>query len=96
MNMITDEVTLLVNILGYSCSEMSSVVKKNKKKTEVKLRSLRTDTGGLSLDLRFFLDYIGIIVARILYNISYERSYFSLSNDLVIRKFRQKILKMDI
>ena len=44
----------------------------------------------------FFLDYSGIVVARILYYISYERSHFSLSNDLVIRKFRQKKLKMEI
>ena len=36
------------------------------------------------------------MMARILYYTSYERVYFSLSNDVVIRKFRQNILKMEI
>ena len=56
---------------------------------------LRTDTGG-SASICVFLNYSGIIVARILYYLSYERFYFFLSNALVIRKIRQKILKMEI
>ena len=59
----------------------------------------RPDKGGFSLDFAFFCDYSGTIaaiVARILYYISYERFYFSLSNHLVIRKFRPNILKMEI
>ena len=43
-----------------------------------------------------FCNYSGTIVARILNYTSYERVYFSLSNDVVIWKFRQKILKMEI
>ena len=56
---------------------------------------LRTDTGG-SASISVFCNYIGTIVARILYYILYERFYFALSNDLVIRKLRQKISKMEI
>ena len=51
---------------------------------------LRTDTGG-SVSICVFCDYSGTIAARILYYISYERFHFSLSSDLVIRIFRQKI-----
>ena len=56
---------------------------------------LRTDTGGLA-SICVFSNYSGTIVARILYYIPYERYYFSLSNDIVIRKFRLKISKMEI
>ena len=56
---------------------------------------LRTDTGALA-SIWVFLSYSGTIIARILYDISYERSFRSLSNDLVIKKFRQTILKMEI
>ena len=54
------------------------------------LLDLRTDTGGLA-SICAFLNYSGSIVARILYYISYKRYLFSLSNDVVIRGFRQQI-----
>ena len=38
----------------------------------------------------------GTLVARILYYTSYGRFYISLSNDVGIRKYRQKILKREI
>ena len=50
--------------------------------------SLRTDTGDVALSC-VFLNYSGTSVAKILYYTSYERSLFSLSNDVVIRRFRQ-------
>ena len=59
------------------------------------IHCLRTDTGGLA-SICVFRSYSGTIVARILYHISYERFYFSLSNDVVIRKFRQMMFKMEI
>ena len=55
----------------------------------------RTDTGGIA-SICVFRDYSETVAARILYHISYERFYFSLSNDVVIRTFRQKIFKMEI
>ena len=54
---------------------------------------LRTDTGN---EPRFFCNYSGTIVARMFYLTSYKRFYFSLSNDVVTRTFRQEILKMEI
>ena len=51
--------------------------------------------GGLA-SICVFCNYSGTTVARILYCTSYERFYFSLSNDIVIRKCRQQILKMEI
>ena len=57
--------------------------------------TLRTDTGGLA-SICIFCSYSGTIVARILYHILYLRFYFSLSNDVVIRMFRQKMFKMEI
>ena len=57
--------------------------------------SLRTDTGGLAL-ICVFLNYSEIIIARILCDTSYERYLFSLSRYVVIRRFRQKILKVEI
>ena len=61
----------------------------------ISFNHLRTDTGALA-SIWVFLNYSGTVIARILYNISYERSFRSLSNDLVIKKFRQTILKMGI
>ena len=51
--------------------------------------TLRTDTGGPAL-ICVFLNYRGTIIARILCDTSYERYLFSLSNYVVIRRFRQK------
>ena len=56
---------------------------------------LRTDTG-VWPRFAFFFNYSGTIVSRILYYTSHERFYLSLSNDIVTRKFRQRILKMEI
>ena len=56
---------------------------------------LRTDTGDLAL-ICILLNYSGTSVAKILYYTSYERHLFSLSNDVVIRRFKQKILTMEI
>ena len=38
-------------------------------------------------------NYSGTVVARILYHTSYEGFYISLSNDVGVMKFRQKIIK---
>ena len=54
-----------------------------------------TDTGGLA-SICAFLNCSGTIVAIILYYTSYERYLFSLSNYVVLRRFRQKISKMEI
>ena len=56
---------------------------------------LRTDTRDLAL-ICVFLNYSGTSVAKILYYTLYERYLFSLSNDVVIRRFRYKKLKMKI
>ena len=56
---------------------------------------IRTDTGGLA-SICVFRSYSGTKVARILYHISHLRFYFSLSNDVVIKTFRQKMFKMEI
>ena len=52
--------------------------------------TLRTDTGGLA-SICDSLNYSGTTVARILYFTSYETYLFSLSNEVVIRRYRQKI-----
>ena len=59
------------------------------------LLHLRTDTG-VEPRFAFFSNYSGTIVAKILYYTSNERVYFSLSNGVIIRRFRQKIIKMEI
>ena len=56
---------------------------------------LRTDTGG-SVSICDFLNYSGTIVARILYYTSNESYSFSPSNEVVIRRFGQKISKIEI
>ena len=43
-----------------------------------------------------FLDFSGTTVARILYYIPSERQYFCLSNSIIPRRFKQKILKISI
>ena len=58
-------------------------------------KALRTDTGGLASICSFF-NYSRTILARILYYTSYERYSFFLSTDIVIKRFRQQILKMEI
>ena len=53
---------------------------------------LRTDTRDLAL-ISVFFNYSGTSVAKILYYTSYERYLFSLSNDVVIRRFRFQNIK---